>query len=246
MRPEAYGERIADVYDGWYDGKLDSDAAAALLAKYAGTGPVLELGVGTGRIALRLAHRGHRVTGIDISDAMLAKLREKDPDGLVRAVCDDMLNLDRTGESYSLIYVVFSGLFGLKSHEEQCQLFRASARALLPDGRLVVEAHVPSVKGLATSGEVRLARMTESTVVLEVMQLDEAQQRVDIQLIEMTEAGTKLYPSSLRYAYQGEMELMATSAGLSVDERLLDWNGTPAAIGKLPSITVYRRPAKAS
>ena len=83
MNPETYGDRMAGVYDSWYDDSSDTEMAVNFLSSRAGQGRLLELGVGTGRLALRLARLGYQVTGVDISKAMLDQLRSKDPDGLV-------------------------------------------------------------------------------------------------------------------------------------------------------------------
>lgn len=240
MRPEAYGEHFADVYDAWYDASLDSDEATTFLAARAGAGPILELGVGTGRIAIRLAQLGHAVTGVDISEAMLSKLREKEDGNRVHTVLGSMTDIERLG-TFSLIYIVFNGLFALHTPDEQASLFKACCAALGADALLVIEAHVPSSKGLSMSGQARVVRMTESMVLLEATRLDEPNQRLDLQLIELSEAGTRLFPASLRYAYQNEMELMASAAGLTVAERLANWKGDLAPAGSQPSITTYRR-----
>lgn len=242
MNPEAYGDRMADVYDSWYDDSADTEMAVNFLNVRAGQGPLLELGVGTGRLALRLARLGHQVTGVDISKAMLDQLRSKDPDGLVHIEQRDMTNLDDLG-SFSLIFAAFNGIFGLQSAADQAKLFQAWATALGPGGLLVIEAHVPSAKGLATSGSLHLVSMNESSVRLEVMQLREYEQCLDIQLIDLREDGIKFYPSSLRYAYRSEMELMAAAAGLTVVEALASWSGSQVGPGGNPGLMVYQKPA---
>ncbi len=238
MRPEAYGERFADIYDEWYESGIEAHLAAEFLSDRVSGGEVLELGVGTGRIALLLADRGHAVTGIDVSEPMLDRLRKKPGGENVRTVLRSMVDLDQLGP-FSLIYAAFNGLFGLQSAEEQARLFVASAEALAPDGLLVLEASAPRAQGLSASGRPRVISITETSVLLEAAHLDEPAQRLDLQVIELSETGTKLYPASLRYAYQNEMELMASAAGLDVRERLSSWAGEPVLPGAQPSITIY-------
>src|ERR671937_3104222 len=108
--PTTYGDRIADVYDSFYDNGLETEAAVDTLAALAGSGPVLELAVGTGRLALPLAERGLEVHGIDASEAMVAKLREKRGGDRIDVTIGDFADVGVTG-SYSLIYVAFNTLF---------------------------------------------------------------------------------------------------------------------------------------
>ena len=238
MRPEAYGEKFADVYDEWYESGDEAHQAADFLSDRVHGGQVLELGVGTGRIALLLADRGHAVTGIDISEPMLKRLREKPGGGNVKTVLGSMVDIRDLGP-FSLIYAAFNGLFGLQTAEEQARLFLASAEVLTTGGLLVMEASAPSAQGLSTNGRPRVVGITETTVLLEAAHLDEQAQRLDLQIIELSESGTKLYPASLRYAYQNEMELMASAAGLRVRDRLSGWAGEAVPPGAQPSITIY-------
>src|SRR5581483_9804184 len=139
-----YGERIADVYDEWYAEAafLETEAAVAKLAELAGEGPVLELAVGTGRVALPLAQRGLEVHGIDASEAMVAKLREKPGGDAIPVTIGDFADVAVDGR-YALVYVVFNTLFALESQDEQVRCFRNVAARLEPGGAFVVEAFVP-------------------------------------------------------------------------------------------------------
>src|SRR3954470_24331414 len=113
--PETYGNRIAAVYDEWYGeaGFLETDASVELVAELAQGGPVLELAIGTGRLALPLAERGLEVHGVDASEAMVEKLREKPGGDAIPVTIGDFADVGVEG-SYSLIFVVFNTLFGLQ------------------------------------------------------------------------------------------------------------------------------------
>ena len=109
-----YGDRMAQVYDEWFAVPSDTEDTVGFLSDLAGKGPVLELGVGTGRVAIPLAQRGHEVHGIDASEAMVEKLRAKTGD--VAVTIGDFAELE-VGGKFSLVYVVFNTLFALLTQE---------------------------------------------------------------------------------------------------------------------------------
>jgi SAM-dependent methyltransferase len=138
-----YGDAIAEIYDAWY-ASLDAEAAVALLAELAGPGPALELGIGSGRVALPLVRRGIEVHGIEASEAMVAKLRAKpDGDGIPVTI-GDFADVPMEGE-YSLVYIPFNTLFCLLTQEDQLRCFQNVAAVLAADGVFVVEAFVPDL-----------------------------------------------------------------------------------------------------
>ena len=139
-----YGDRMADVYDGWFAVPLDTQDTVALLSDLAGAGPVLELGIGTGRIALPLAQRGHEVHGVDASEAMVEKLRSKAGGEDIPVTIGDFAEVDVEG-AFSLVYVVFNTFFALLSQEDQVRCFSSVARRLREGGVFVIEAFVPDM-----------------------------------------------------------------------------------------------------
>ena len=124
-----YGERIAEIYDGLYLARTDSTAAVDFLAPMAGGRRVLELGIGTGRIALPLAARGIKVHGVDASPAMVAKLRSKPGGADIPVEMGDFANV-RTAGRFSLVYVVFNTFFSLLTQEDQVRCFQRVAKRL--------------------------------------------------------------------------------------------------------------------
>ena len=137
-----YGQRIADVYDERTNAARPGQVE--LLHELAGEGPVLELGIGTGRLALPLAARGVEVHGIDSSDAMVAKLREKPGGDRIPVTMGDFCDFD-LAKRFSLVFVAFNTLFALPDQEAQLNCFAAVSRHLLPAGRFLVEAFVPDL-----------------------------------------------------------------------------------------------------
>lgn len=235
----SYGDKIADVYDEWY-AQLDTSGAVDLLAELAGPGPVLELGIGTGRVALPLAERGLEVHGIDASQAMVAKLRGKPGGDRIPVTIGDFAELEIEGR-FALIAVAFSTLFSLLSQEEQVRCFRNVARHLTDDGLFVVEAFVPDVSRFDRNQRVSASKVRSDEVQLETSQHDPPRQRVDSHHVVVTEAGIKMYPVSIRYAYPSELDLMAQLAGLQLRDRWGGWRREPFNASSVWHVSVYER-----
>ncbi len=236
----SYGDKIADVYDEWY-AQLDTSGAVDFIAELAGAGPVLELGIGTGRLALPLSERGIVVHGIDASEAMVAKLQGKPGADRIPVTIGDFADLKVEGR-FSLIAVVFSTLFSLRSQEEQVRCFRNVALHLSDDGLFVIEAFVPDVSRFDHQQRVSASRVkSDNEVMLEVSQHDPTQQRVDAHHIVLSEAGIKMYPVKVRYAYPAELDLMAQLAGLRLRERWGSWRREPLTASSVWHVSVYER-----
>src|SRR5450755_4358232 len=136
--PETYGERVADVYDEWYK-PVDTAAEVALLTELAGGGRTLELGIGTGRIAVPLAANGVEVHGIDASPAMVERMRAKPGGDAIPVTIGDMAEVGIDGE-FALVFVVFNTFFQLYSQLAQLRCFTNVARHLRPGGRFLIHA----------------------------------------------------------------------------------------------------------
>lgn len=221
-----YGERIADIYDDTYLAPFESDTAGAVafLKELAGDGPALELGIGTGRVAIPLAAEGVDVHGIDTSPAMVAKLHTK-PGGEHIPVTIGSFADFSLEERFPLIYVVFNTFFGLLTQEEQVSGFHAVARHLSPGGAFVMQAFVPDLTRFdAHNQRTSVESVQVDEVVLETSSHDPYQQRTDSQHIVLREGAVRLYPVRIRYAYPSELNLMAQLAGLRLRERWADWD----------------------
>jgi SAM-dependent methyltransferase len=233
-----YGERIADVYDQWYGGAefLETDATVATLAGLAGTGPVLELAIGTGRIALPLAERGLEVHGIDASEAMVAKLREKPGGERIPVTMGDFADVGVDGP-YSLVYLVFNTLFALDSQDEQVRCFQNVAAHLTDDGVFVIEAFVPEPERF--DGNVRVSRLETDFVQLDVSLVNRNEHRSESQHVALTPDGLRFYPVRIRWAYPAELDLMARLAGLRLRERWSGWTKEPFTKTSRKHVSVY-------
>lgn len=235
----SYGDKIADVYDEWY-AELDTSGAVDLLAELAGPGPVLELGIGTGRVALPLAERGIEVHGIDASEAMVGKLRGKPGGDRIPVTMGDFADVGVDGR-FSLIAVVFSTFFSLRSQEEQIRCFNNVAAHLEEKGVFVVETFVPDVSRFDRQQRVSVSRVKYEEVMLEVSKHDPVEQRVDSHHVVVSETGIKMHPVRVRYAYPPELDLMARLAGLRLRERWGGWRREPFTASSIWQVSVYER-----
>ncbi len=240
-----YGDRFADVYDDWYDDVTDARACTERLAELvteAGGGPALELGIGSGRLALPLAARGVEVHGIDASAAMLDRLRAKPGADSLRLAQGDMADLDLVGPpKFSLVYVAFNTFFNLGSADAQRHCMSRVADLLAPGGLFVLEAFVPAEQLHSAGGDVAPRRITVDEVVLTVSQHDRSAQTITGQHIHVTEAGIRLRPWHLRYADPTELDTMAREAGLELAWRHAGWDGTPFGPDASVHVSAYRR-----
>jgi SAM-dependent methyltransferase len=236
--PETYGERVADVYDTWY--KLgDTAPEAALLAELAAGGRALELGIGTGRIALPLAALGVEVHGLDTSPAMVAKMREK-PGGDVIPVTIGNMNDVPVDGAFSLIFVGFNTFFALPSQEEQVQCFRSVAAHLEPGGCFLLHAFVPDTSRIERGEHLSVREAGLDYVRLDAATYDRLTQRLDTTQLRITAQGTRFVHAKLRYAYPSELDLMAQLAGLRLESRWSTYDKQPFTDASAFAVSVYR------
>lgn len=237
--PETYGERIASVYDELYTWYLDTDTAVEALAKLAGGGPVLELGVGTGRLAVPLVERGIDVHGIDASEAMVERMRGKPGGDRVTVSVGDFADVAAPGGPYPLILVAFSTLFALGTQEEQIRCFRGVAEALAPDGVFLVEAFVPDLTRFARGQHVEARKVETDRLELDVATHDPIGQRIASQHVIVEDGKIETYPIQIRYAWPAELDLMARIAGLRLQERLGGWREEPFTASSVRHVSIY-------
>ncbi|HEX7772748.1 MAG TPA: class I SAM-dependent methyltransferase [Pyrinomonadaceae bacterium] len=234
---ETYGETVAGVYDEWYS-DYDNHAIDAL-AELAHGGRALELGIGTGRIALPLSAKGVEVHGVDAAASMISRLRAKPGADRITITQGSFAEIPVDGE-FALVYIVFNTFFGLSSQEEQVRCFRNVAAHLSRDGCFVMEAFVPDLNRF-TGGQVNWAtKVTTDEVHLDVGQHDAAAQRVISQKIVITEGNVRLYPVQIRYAWPSELDLMAQLAGLRLRERWSNWKREPFSSESMHHISIYQ------
>ena len=238
-----YGDRFADIYDDWYGDVTDAQACTARVAALAGGGPVLELGVGSGRLALPLAARGVAVHGIDASHEMLARLRAKPGGDDVHLTAGDMADLALDDPPpFAVVLAAFNTFFNLPTREAQERCLARVATLLAPDGLLLVEAFVPPDPGEpGPASSVTPHQITADEVVLSVSRHDEGAQTITGQHVHITEGGIRLRPWHLRYASPLELDAMAEAAGLRLLWRHADWVETPFGPDAGVHVSAYGR-----
>jgi SAM-dependent methyltransferase len=237
-RPETYGDRIADVYDAMMAGLPDPADCVDRLAELAGAGPALELGIGTGRVALPLAARGVPVHGIDASAAMVERLRARPGGDAIPVTFGDFAGVPVEGR-YRLVYVVFNTFFALLTQDDQLRCFAAVADRLAPGGAFLLSGFVPDPTLYSGGQSVRTTEVGLDRARLDLARHDPVAQRVDFQHVVLTEAGVRLYPGALRYAWPSELDLMARLAGLRLRERWGGWRREPFGADSGLHVSVY-------
>ena len=233
-----YGEHLAEVYDQWFDSY--EEAAIDRLAELAGGGPALELGIGTGRIALPLSARGVEVRGIDAAPAMVDRLRARPGGDSIAVTMGNFADVNVEGE-FSLVFIVFNTFYALLTQEEQARCFRNVAEHLTEGGTFLIEAVVPDVARFRGGQNVRAYTVTNDRVSLQASHHDPVRQRMMTQNIVFTEKGVKLYPVEIRYAWPAELDLMARLAGLKLRHRWGNWKGEEFSGNSEKHISVYER-----
>ena len=237
--PSVYGESIADDYDMIYGDAFDTDGAVATLRRLAGDGPVLEFGVGTGRLALPLAYAGLEVHGIDGSEEMLTRLAEKAARVRIDTRCGDF-STTRVGEAarFALVVLAVNTIYALPDQAAQLQCCRNAAWHLRPGGRFVVEAWVPNLATLDAPLQPR--RLSEGYVGLVVGDHDPVAQTLATLQIVLGHDTVRVFPVVHRYAWPSELDLMAQLSNLTLEHRWEDWNATPFSSASSTHVSVYR------
>lgn len=245
--PSSYGEAIADVYDEWYAADTEIDAMVAALGQWLPErGRMIELGVGTGRLAIPLADAGFTVTGIDTSTAMLERLRVRDRSGAITVVVGDMVD-DLPDERYDLALASYNTIFNLVSAERQQACFIAVADRLVDGGLFVVETFVPAAAStaadpMAPEDDITIRSMTVDAVVLSVARDDPANQMAEGHFIELSSTGgVRMRPWMIRYCTPGELDAMAAHAGLDLIERWAGFDDRRFHAHSQRQIAFYRR-----
>jgi SAM-dependent methyltransferase len=238
--PGLFGRQWAAGYDG--PGGPDPAPAADFLAGLAGDGPVLELAIGSGRVALPLAARGIAVEGIEASPEMVALLRAKPGGDTIPVVLGDMADVAVAGP-YPLVYLVFNTLFNLTGEGRQEDCFRNVARVLAPGGAFVIEAFVPDPADFdRDEQQVQVRSVTEDAVSVRMHRYDRAAQTFLRQTIIFRNGSVELKPFGMHYRWPDQLDGLAAAAGLRLQSRYATWRREPFGPDSPSHVSVYRAP----
>ena len=235
-----FDERVAARYDD--DAELFTpevlDPIVDFLSELAGNGRALELGIGTGRIALPLAQRGVPVHGIDLSEAMVAKLRAKPGGEDISVTIGDFATATVDG-SFSLAYLVFNTIMNLTTQEAQVACFRNVAAHLEPGGCFVIEVTIPGLQRLPPGETFRV--FTGSERYWGIDEYDVANQGLISHHLEVVDDKLERVSMPFRYAWPSEYDLMAQLAGMTLRERWGGWKREPFTSDSHKHVSVWEK-----
>ena len=236
-----FGERVAAGYDESSADMFEPgavDAAVDALAELAGGGRALELGIGTGRIALPLAGRGVPVHGIDVSRAMVARLRAK-PGGDAIGVTIGDFATTRVDGTFSLAYLVFNTIMNLTTQAAQVACFRNVAAHLEPGGCFVIEVGIPDLRRLPPGQDVVPFHASPTRWAFDLY--DVATQAMSSNYIEVTGGRGEYWSIPFRYVWPAELDLMAQLAGLRLRERWDGWTREPFTSESRQHVSIWEK-----
>jgi SAM-dependent methyltransferase len=240
MPENHFDARVAGRYDADSVAMFEPDVldpAVQFLAELAGAGSALELGIGTGRVALPLAQWGVEVHGIDLSPDMIDQLTAK-PGGRAISVTIGDVATAAVGRRFDLVYLVFNTIMNLTTQDEQVACFRNAAEHLEPGGSFVVEVSVPDLQRLPPGETVRAFDLGPSH--LGVDEIDVATQASTSHHYFLKDGAVDVYSIPFRYVWPSELDLMARLAGLTLGERWGGWNREPFTSSSRKHVSVWR------
>jgi SAM-dependent methyltransferase len=238
-----FDERLAARYDESDGEAFDPqliEQTADFLAELAGDGRALEFAIGTGRIALPLARRGVPVHGIDLSKAMVARLRSKPGGDDIGVTMGDVATTTVDG-SFSVVYLVFNTISNLTTQDAQVACFRNAAAHLVPGGCFVIEVETPQLQRLPPGETFRVFWMSERHWGID--EYDLANQGLISHHLEIVDDKLEYVAMPFRYAWPSEYDLMAQLAGMRLRERWSGWQREPFTGESRKHVSVWEKPA---
>ncbi len=233
-----YGDTWAELYDEWVAEHWTSPGDVDFLAELARGGRALELGIGTGRVAIPLVERGVEVVGIDASGRMIEKLRAKTD--RITVLKGEMADVAADGE-FDLVFVVFNTFFALLSQEDQVRCFANVAPRLKADGVFVIQAFVPDLGRFDRGQRLQVTDVDMDGVAIDVSKHDPLAQTIATQKVLIAEGAVHMLPVRVRYAWPPELDLMAQLAGLRLRERYESFERRPFTAASVSHVSVYGR-----
>ena len=237
--PSDYGRVWAEDYDRLYETREQVEAVTTFIGKLAPGGSVLEMGVGTGRLAVPLLAAGLTVTGIDASSEMLDRLRARPGGDRVQVVQGDFTSV-QAGGPFDVVLIAFSTLFLVPSQEGQLACLANARRHLPPGGAVVIEAFVPDHSRWNRGQNVSVGELSPQGASLKLSVHDPVRQVITTQEVLISAEGTTMRPNLLRYAWPSELDAMALASRLRPVQRWADWTRTPFTAASTAHVSVFR------
>jgi SAM-dependent methyltransferase len=240
MPETRFDEWIAAHYEALWPELFDPalvESTVTFLAALAGSGPALEFGIGTGRVAVPLSRRNVRVHGIELSAAMLAQLRAHPDSAGIGLTLGDFATATAGGD-FQLVYLLRNTITNLTTQDEQVNAFANAAAQLRPGGCFVVENYVPALQRLPPGETTHVFTATPDHLGYE--QYDVVTQTATSHHYWTIDGRLRTHSSPHRYAWPSELDLMARLAGLTLRERWADWNRTPFTSDSRNHISVWQ------
>jgi SAM-dependent methyltransferase len=241
--PQIYfDERIAKLYEATSPEMFDPgvvDPTVDFLADLAGNGNALELGIGTGRIAIPLSRRGVRVHGIDVSPPMVARLRAKPDTDDIGVTIGDFATTTVDG-TFRLVYLVFNTIMNLTTQDEQVECFRNAAAHLEPGGCFVIDVGIPGLQRLPPGQKFQAFTVTPEEVGFDEYILSE--QILYSHHYWTIDGKLEIFSAPYRYVWPAELDLMARLAGMTLRERWSGWNREPFTDDSTMHVSVWEKP----
>jgi SAM-dependent methyltransferase len=241
----------SDLWDEETAARYDTDAASQfapevleptvdLLERLADGGPALEFAIGTGRVGIPLAARGVPVTGIELSEPMVAQLRRKvDADQLPVVVGDMATTVAPGAGDFSLVFLVWNSISNLRTQVEQVQCFRNAAHHLRPGGRFLIDLSMPPIQRLVPGQDVVPISLDEDHLIFDTYDLA-TQECVSHHYHRDRDGSIRYGVGHFRYIWPAECDLMARLAGLELEARWADWKGSPFLATSDRHVSVWR------
>jgi SAM-dependent methyltransferase len=236
-----FDQRTAEAYETWWPELFDSaviDPVVSFLADLAGDGAALELGIGTGRIALPLSRRGVRVHGIELSPAMVAQLRTKPGAGDIAVTIGDFATT-RVDASFNLAYLVRNTIANLTTQAAQVDCFLNVAEHLDPGGCFVIELYIPDLQRLPPGETIHAFTVTPTHLGFE--EYDVATQIAYSHHYWVVDGQLETFSAPFRYVWPSELDLMARLAGMTLRERWSGWNREPFTRDSRSHVSVWEK-----
>jgi SAM-dependent methyltransferase len=243
QQDEIWDEDAAGRYDSPGTGMFAPEVLGPTvdrLVELAGEGRALEFAIGTGRVAVPLAERGVRVTGLELSRPMIEQLRTKVDEDTIEVVVGDMATVRVPGE-FTVVYLVYNTISNLLTQEEQVACFRNAARHLAPGGRFVIELWVPDLRRLPPGQSATVIHNEPGYIGLDTYDVLN-QQVVSHHFTFDDSKQAQLFRSPHRYIWPAELDLMAQLAGFELETRHADWAGAEFTSESRSHVSVYRLP----